>query len=303
MIMRIRQAVKGVSWTDPRSWRHLADELDQTDASLKRDIEARAAIEMVDAMRTQLEQAVLAAMSKNRSVQNYRESGPGKIATWSHLVIKTDGVEKALDELKAFARHGPGTAELQSQAELTIKVRKALIAASWASPKSWSGLADELDRAAGLSAPIRDTEEVKAARVEFEAMRSRLEQLLLKAMGSGRSERRTTGGWSHYNLRTDEVQHALTQLRAFPRQGAISKKLDAQANLTIKLRTALREAGAANNHFGSSWNLSGSYDPSAWAPVAKLLDTVPEALRNMEEVVEARAEVRESLMQHLSRST
>ena len=100
---------------------------------------------------------------------------------WSHSELQTTDLKRALEELKTFPRPRESWVELEAQVHLTMRLRKALAAASWSKPKTWSGVAEELDRLQGDIGAL-GLSEVKAAFDELGEMRAHLERAVIDAM-------------------------------------------------------------------------------------------------------------------------
>lgn len=116
-------------------------------------------------------------------------------------------------------------------------------------------------------------QEVAAAQQELDDVRAATEVELRAALATGRSvkidddeedgEGQAGGGgnggkWSHASISTLELNHALSEVEAFPRIGAEGVALAAQARAVLAVRAALYEC---------EWDHAAS-----WAPLAELLE-------------------------------
>ena len=108
-------------------------------------------------MRDQTEKGVKSMMAMGRSVKKrlsmtLQSSCWGDRKLWEHGGVATVALQAAVDELDSFPRVSDAGANLSTQAKYVLRVRGALLEASWGAAASWAPLAAALEEQVGQRA-------------------------------------------------------------------------------------------------------------------------------------------------------
>ena len=99
LVLSIRTALQATSWTDPKSWAKLANELDAADPQLRSTLdEVTAAAQELDDVRATLEQSVVDSMNSGRALP-FR----GGVA-WTTVGVAFEPVQSALNHFVISCR-------------------------------------------------------------------------------------------------------------------------------------------------------------------------------------------------------
>ena len=283
--IKLREALQGVSWDVPPSFREACEllnspELPPLEASGGDCSEYKEARREIDDKRQETEDTLTRELGRCRSVRS-GDLMHGKVQRWDHSAIGTDELLKAADCCEEFPRMSDAGRALVEGARVVLDLRRCLLSGcDWEDAATWADLALFLENLTDFEQ--QELEEVRAARDEMGDMRANTEEATRAQLQLGRSlrprgaEGKGGGEWSHEGIATEALTSALQQLRAFPRVSDVGNQLGAEADVALKVRTALLQCNWA--------------DAATWSPLASLLDAVKGEERDFDEFREARRE-------------
>ena len=183
-------------------------------------------------------------------------------AGWDHDGIKVEELKRSVLDVEDFPGLSGDGAALVKQGMLATDLRNVLLKCDWDDAKSWTPLAELLETVdtdlsddvlelrssfVDSTGELQGDDELRAASEEFVAMRLKLESALHEAMGDYRSTRTgpllfgTVQRWDRSRLSAAQLQHAMRELTAFPRQSDEGGALMADAQIIVSLRLMLAQ--------------------------------------------------------------